>query len=69
MPDLTVTYKRISDESSIDFTGAVVKVRRYDFFIGQHGPFTERVALENFNEAEIATRVQRLKNQLQNLPR
>jgi hypothetical protein len=68
MSDTTVRYKNVSDETIYDQLGAPTKVRRYDFFIGTHGPFTERVPLENFSEAEIATRVQRIKAHLAGLP-
>lgn len=67
--DLTVNFKRISDEALVDFKGDVVKYKRYDFFIGTHGPFTERVPLDGFTENEINLRVQKLKAHLQALPR
>jgi hypothetical protein len=66
---LAVDFKVISDESLLNRDGTVSKVRRYDFYIGKHGPFTERVPLDNFTDSEIQTRVTRLKTHLQNLPR
>jgi hypothetical protein len=67
--DDKVTFKRVSDETRVDFKGDVERVRRYDFFIGTHGPFTERVPLENFSENEITLRIQKLKAHLQAVSR
>lgn len=70
MPELLdVTYKNVSDESLLNRDGTVTKYKRYDFFIGKHGPFTERVPLDTFTDSEIQTRVARLKAHIQNLPR
>jgi hypothetical protein len=62
--ELPVTFKRVSDETVVDFKGDPVRYKRYDFFLGTHGPFTERVPLETFNEAEITLRIQRLRAHL-----
>jgi hypothetical protein len=66
---LAIDFKVISDESLLNRDGTVTKVRRYDFYIGKHGPFTERVPLDTFTDGEINARVARLKAHLQNLPR
>jgi hypothetical protein len=66
---LAIDFKVVSDESLLNRDGTVTKVRRYDFYIGKHGPFTERVPLDTFTDSEIQTRVGRLKAHLQNLPR
>lgn len=70
MPDLlTVDFKAVYDESLLNRDGTVTKYRRYDFYIGKHGPFTERVPLDGFTDGEINTRVVKLKAHVQNLPR
>jgi hypothetical protein len=66
---LAIDFKVVSDESLLNRDGTVTKVRRYDFYIGKHGPFTERVPLDNFADSEIQTRVARLKAHIQNLPK
>lgn len=61
---LTVSFKNVADESIVNRDQTVTKVRRYDFFIGKYGPFTERVPLEGFTESEIDQRIARLKSHL-----
>ena len=55
--DLPVNYRNISDEALVERDGTVTKYKRYDFFLGKHGPFTERVPLEPFDNQEITRRI------------
>lgn len=66
--DLTVRYKNIADESLVQFDGTVRKFKRYDFFIGTFGPFTERIALDEFTDQAIASKITALKQHVLTLP-
>jgi len=66
--DTTVTYKRIQDESLPQFDGSVKHYKRFDLFIGQHGPFVERFDRDTYTPLQLEARVRELKHQLQNLP-
>jgi hypothetical protein len=67
--DLTLNLKNFSDESLVQQDGSVQKFKRYDFYLGKFGPFTERVPLEGFNDALITARVNALKQHLLALPK
>ena len=68
MPDdYTVNFRNVQDEARPERDG-VVRYRRYDFYIGKHGPFTERVPLDGFTDAEITRRVEALRAHLRTLP-
>jgi hypothetical protein len=69
MDDLTVTYRNISDESRVERDGTVSNWKRFDFFIGKHGPFTERIARDTYTDAELQSRITRLKAMVQNAPK
>lgn len=66
-PDLTVDYTDIRDESTPQRDGTFLRQRRYVFYLGQHGPFTERVPLENFDETEIKRRVDKVRAHVESL--
>jgi hypothetical protein len=66
--DLTVVYRNIQDEVLPTREGTVERFKRVDFFIGKHGPFTERIPLDVNFDLEITRRVAALKASLQNLP-
>ena len=69
MADLTVKFTKVQDTFTYDFTGQRTAVKRYTFWIGKHGPFTEDVPLiDPFNEQGITQRVQKLKTHLSMLP-
>jgi hypothetical protein len=67
--DLTVVYRNISDESLVSRDGTVEKFKRYDFYIGKFGPFTERVKLDEFTDQAIVLRVNALKAHIQTVHR
>lgn len=49
--------------------GTMAREKVYVFYIGRHGPFTERVPLEPFDPTEIDRRVMALRTHLSTLPR
>lgn len=63
-PD-AIDIDKVQDTSVYDFKGKRTPVRRYTFYIGTHGPFTEDVPLENFDEQEIGRRIAKLKTHFQ----
>lgn len=67
--DLTVTYRNISDESLPQRDLTVKHYKRFDFFIGKHGPFIERFERETFTDAQLADRVRALQTTIRTLPR
>jgi hypothetical protein len=68
MEDLSVNAMKVRDESLYERDGSTSRQRVYSFYLGKHGPFTERVPLANFDEYEIGRRVTELQRQLGNLP-
>lgn len=55
----------ISDQARPRRDNTLERTRVYTFFLGKHGPFTERVPLENFDEREIDRRIAALRSHLQ----
>ena len=65
MVDLTVDYVNIRDESIPQRDGTLSRSKRYEFYLGKFGPFTERVPLADpFDEQEITRRITALQNHL-----
>lgn len=69
MDDLTVEYRNISDESRVERDNTVTHWKRFDFYLGKHGPFVERFARDSFTDAQLAMRVASLKAMIQGAPR
>lgn len=67
--DYAVKFISVRDESIPQPDLTVQKFRRYDFLIGKHGPFVERVSLDTFSDAEITRRVELVRSHLRALPR
>lgn len=68
MTDYAVEFTDIRDDSTFDRRGDPQRWKRYTFFIGKHGPFVERVPIDQAQDAtEINARVERLKLQLRTL--
>jgi hypothetical protein len=69
MTELEIKYGRIRQGSRIDTTGAEVIEIVVPIHIGNHGPFTERFTLAEW-EGQIAVRarIDRLKAMLAGLP-
>jgi hypothetical protein len=63
-PDLKLELFKATDESVPQRDGTFTKVRRYDFYLGKYGPFTERVTLDNFDDGELMRRVDKLRAHL-----
>lgn len=64
MPDSEFPIEWVSTTDDVQFarTGGTVKFKKYVFFLGKHGPFTERVPTEpTFDENEIGRRVTNLR--------
>jgi hypothetical protein len=68
--DLKVNYTLIRDRDVPDpQSGRVTRFREVTFYLGDHGPFTERLDLAAGDPTpELARRVQLLKQSLQSLP-
>jgi len=66
--DLPVIYGVIRDEYDFDRDGTPVPSKLVPFFIGKHGPFTERIPATSDWALELARRVAALKAALQSLP-
>jgi len=62
--DLTLDLFKATDESVAARDGSFTKVRRYDFYLGKYGPFTERVPLATFDDGEFGRRVEKLRQHL-----
>jgi hypothetical protein len=66
--DFAVQAMKVKDESMYELDGTTSRQRVYSFYLGKHGPFTERVPLANFDEQEIHRRIDTIKRQLAGLP-
>lgn len=66
--DFAVQAMKVKDESMYELDGSTSRQRVYSFYLGKHGPFTERVPLANFDEQEIHRRIDTIKRQLAGLP-
>lgn len=68
MTDTTVEIGTITDEPAFDRFGKPIgSVKRVPFFIGKHGPFTERIPADANWELELQRRIEALKQTLQRL--
>ena len=69
MEDLSVDALTVKDESSYQRDGSIKRERVYRFYLGKHGPFVERVAIDGFDPQAIQRCIDQLRAQLQNGPR
>lgn len=60
--DLSVKGLQVKDDVRYDpYERTNVRERVYSFYLGKHGPFTERVPLANFDDQEFQKRVDKLR--------
>lgn len=59
--DLPLDYRNIQDESLPQRDGTVKHYKRFDFYLGKFGPFTERLDKETFTDAELQQRIAALR--------
>lgn len=64
MADYTFRHINTRDEAVPEVGGTVKRVKRVEFMLGQHGPFTERVTEEELHAGEIDVRVAKLRQTL-----
>lgn len=65
-----VEFVSITDRTTPLRGGEMRRERVYTFYIGKHGPFTERVPLEpTFDAGEITRRVDALRTHVITLPK
>jgi len=57
MDDLTLNYLKVKDQAIPQPDGTVLRVKRYAFFLGKHGPFTEDIPVDKDQQTELRTRV------------
>lgn len=63
--DFPIEWVSTTDDVQFTRAGGTAKFRKYVFFLGKHGPFTERVPTEpTFDEQEIGRRVMALRTHL-----
>lgn len=67
--DFPVQDYTIRDEARPRRDGSIERNRLYTFYLGKHGPFNERVPLDNFDESEIDRRIERLTEHLRKFGR
>lgn len=65
--ELPLTIVSVTDESTPQFDGSLLRQRKYVIRIGKYGPFIERVPLENFDATAIGRRVEQLRGELRAL--
>lgn len=68
--DVSVTAMKMQDLSELERDGTISRWRQYRFWLGKHGPFTEKVPLTTpFDEQEIGRRVLVLQQHARMLPK
>ncbi|NUR76054.1 MAG: hypothetical protein HOQ28_07215 [Thermoleophilia bacterium] len=68
--DFAIEWGPARDESIPQRDGSIARYKTYTFWIGKHGPFTERVPREPaFDELEINRRAESIRTHLRSLPR
>lgn len=67
--DFNVNAMKVTDESHYERGDRTARYRVYTFYLGDHGPFVERVPLADFDATEIDRRVTELRRHLETLPR
>jgi hypothetical protein len=66
--DFPIDLITTTDDVQFARGGGVVRYRKYVFYLGKHGPFTERVPVEpTFDENELGRRVLALRTHLRTL--
>lgn len=69
MPDETVEYGRVREESRLDRTGKELVQVVVPIWIGDHGPFYERLTREEYRDSfTLRTRVEALKATIRSHP-
>lgn len=63
--DLTQNITSVSDEVTFSQGGQPVTNKKVTFFLGTHGPFTERFPADQFTAAAVQQRINAIKAQLQ----
>lgn len=66
--DYNIRYAPIKEESQISFDGTVTPMKVVRFWIGKHGPFTEKFTADKFTPDDLRVRAEALRRTLQNLP-
>lgn len=67
--DLPLKFTEMRDEVTVEQGGALNRVRKYVFYLGAFGPFTERVPLDRFDEQEIVRRVTAVRTHVEQIHR
>jgi hypothetical protein len=65
--DTELALDMMPAKDDVQFTrdGGTARFRKYIFYLGKHGPFTERVPMEpTFDENEIGRRIAALRSHL-----
>lgn len=63
--DYPISYRDIRDEAIPQKDSTVLRVKRYTFDLGKHGPFIERIPVEMDQTNELRARVTALRTHLQ----
>lgn len=69
MDDFEIEWGATRDESMPLRAGGFTRTKVYTFWIGKHGPFVERIPIENFDPLAAGRRAEELRNHLRALPR
>lgn len=59
---------KTNDVTEYQLDGTTARFRQYRFYLGKHGPFTEKVPLDPFDEYAIQRLVDQLRAHLRALP-
>jgi hypothetical protein len=68
MDDFPVNTLKVQDTVLFVRGGGTVPTRVYTFWLGDHGPFTEKMPIAGFDETEIGRRIDKLRDHLRQLP-
>lgn len=67
MDEYRVNGLTVKDDSRYERGNKVVKYKLYTFWLGDHGPFDERIPADDFDAGEFDRRVRKLQDHLRQI--
>lgn len=64
---LDVRAMKAQDQSDYQLDGSTAKMRVYRFYLGTHGPFTEKFPIDAPQPSSINTRIEQLRSELRGI--
>jgi hypothetical protein len=65
--DLSVRAMKVQDQSEYQLDGSTMKVKLYRFYLGTHGPMTERFPADAPQPSSINQRIEQLRTEIRGI--